>query len=300
MKISIVGSGYVGKGTGVELASINHDVIFVDVDEARVKDLVKAGYNATVNVNDAVQNSDVTYIAVPTPTVDSKIDLSYIATASESVGNALKGKKGYHLIVVRSTVVPTTTENLVIPILEKASGKKCGNEFGVCNNPEFITEFDKTTADSELKDWYMKNKGNYAESLRMIIGEFDKRSGDMLEGVIRPLMIPIYRVNLRTAELIKYTANCNLAMKISFWNEIFRIANKIGVDSNVVAKIVSLDQRIGAYGIVHGKAFGGKCLPKDLKALVSFSNEKLNYEPLLLEAVDKINEEIGKDFGVRS
>jgi UDPglucose 6-dehydrogenase len=299
-RVSIIGSGYVGRETGLELESIGHEVIFHDIDKNRLQLLKSEGHNITEDVNEAVQNTDVTYITVNTPTIDNRIDLSQVAAASESVGKALKNKKVYHLIVVRSTVVPTTTENLVKPILEKASGKICGKDFGLCNNPEFITEFDRTTSDKELREWYVKNRENYAEALRMIIGEFDKKSGDMLENLIKHLLIPIFRVDLGTAELIKYAANINLAMKISFWNEIFRIANKLGIDSNVVAKIVSLDKRIGAYGIVHGKAFGGKCLPKDLKAIISFSNEQLHYKPLLLEAVDKINEEMARDFGIRS
>src|SRR3989304_6566308 len=181
MKVSIVGSGYVGKATGLELMSIKHQVIFHDIEQSRVEQLSKDGYKSTTDVNQAVIDTDVTYIAVPTPTVDGKIDLSYIAAAAEAIGNALKDKGNYHLIVVRSTIVPTTTENLVKPLLEKASGKICGKDFGLCYNPEFITEFDKTTSDKDLKMWYDRNKGEYAETLRVIIGEFDKKSGDVLE-----------------------------------------------------------------------------------------------------------------------
>jgi UDPglucose 6-dehydrogenase len=202
----------------------------------------------------------------------------------ENIGKALSEKSDYHVVVVKSTVVPKTTEDIAIPLLEKYSGKKAGEEFGVCMNPEFLTEIAGTW--SSDKDY---NKDFFTED-RIVIGEDDKRSGDVLERIYKPLNNPIFRTDLRTAEMIKYASNCKLATKISYWNEIFLICEKLGIDSQEIANIVARDPRIGKYGSVHGKAFGGKCLPKDLKGFISFAEK---YQKIrLLKAVDEINEEM--------
>lgn len=125
----------------------------------------------------------------------------------------------------------------------------------------------------------------------------DKKSGDVLEEIYKPLNKPIFRTNLKTAETIKYASNCMLATKISYWNEIFLICKELGIDSQEVANIVGLDPRIGKYGTVHGKAFGGKCLPKDLKAFIAFAEEY--HELKLLKGADDINEEMRKKYGLR-
>lgn len=283
-KISIIGSGFVGERVGRGLISLGHDVIFYDIAD-------KEGLpNFTKDINCAIENSDVSFICVPTPTVNEKIDLSYIEEAAKSIGIALASREKYHVVVIKSTVVPTTTENVIIPILEKYSGKKAG-EFGVCMNPEFLTEIESSWTDDRgyKKDFFTED--------RIVIGEYDKRSGDALEEIYKPLNKPIFRTDLKTAEMIKYASNCMLATKISFWNEVFLICKNLGIDSQEVADIVALDSRIGKYGTVHGKAFGGKCLPKDLKAFVSFAERY--HEPKLLKAVDDINEEMKKKYGVR-
>jgi len=133
---------------------------------------------------------------------------------------------------------------------------------------------------------------------RIVIGDFDKKSGDIVEELYKPLNIPIFRTNLKTAELIKYASNSALASRISYWNEIYYICEKLGIDSDFVAKMVGMDKRIGKYGTIHKKAFGGKCLPKDLQAIIVFS-EEIGYAPILLKAVNEINERIGKEKGVR-
>ena len=283
-RISIIGSGWVGTALGKGLAELGNEVIFYDVVD---KDLP----NFTKDISYAVENSDVSFISVPTPTTSEGIDLSYIKEAMKSIGNVLATKRTYHLVVVKSTVVPGTTENVVIPVLERYSGKKAGNEIGICMNPEFLTEISGTWSKDEgtKKDFFTED--------RIVIGEYDKKSGDVLEGVYEPLNKPIFRTDLKTAETIKYASNCMLATKISYWNEIFLICKDLGIDSHVVADIVGLDPRIGRYGTVHGKAFGGKCLPKDLKAFVSFA-EKYR-KPKLLKAVDEINEAIKEKYGVR-
>jgi len=282
-EISIIGSGWVGMAIGKGFAEMGYEVIFYDIVD---KDLP----NFTKDINYAIENSDVSFICVPTPTTTEGIDLSYVKEATKNIGVALANKDDYHLIVVKSTVVPTTTEKVVIPLLEKFSNKEvCG--FGVCMNPEFLTEI----SGSWSKDEGTK-RGFFTED-RIVIGEYDKKSGDVLEEIYKPLNKPIFRTDLRTAETIKYASNCMLATKISYWNEIFLICKELDIDSQIIADVVGLDPRIGKYGTVHGKAFGGKCLPKDLKAFVSFADGY--HKTKLLKAVDEINEGMKKKYGVR-
>jgi len=286
MKISIVGSGVVGKTMGFGFEKLGHEVLFCDVDENVVKELSK-GHKATKDLK-AVKDGDMTFICVPTP-YSKGFDTTYLISAAKEIGSALKERNGYHLLVVKSTVLPTTTEKVVIPLISKH--KKIGEEVGVCMNPEFLTEIANT--------W--SSDGNYKRDFftedRIVIGEYDKKSGDALEELYRPLGKPIFRFDLKTAEMIKYASNCMLATKISYWNEIFLVCSEVGIDSKKVADVVGMDPRIGKYGTVHGKAYGGKCLPKDLKALLSFASKY--HKPKLLKAVDDINEKMRRKYGVR-
>jgi len=287
MKISIIGSGFVGTAIGKGLIELGNEVIFYDIVD---KDLLN--FTFTKDINHAIENSDISFICVPTPTRENgEIDLGYIKEAAINIGKVLANKEEYHLVVVKSTVISGTTEDVVIPILEKYSGKKAGSEIGACMNPEFLTEISGTWSKDEdtKKDFFTED--------RIVIGEYDKKSGDVLEELYKPLNIPIFRTDLKTAELIKYASNCMLAAKISYWNEIFLICKELGIDSQEVANIVGLDPRIGKYGTVHGKAFGGKCLPKDLKAFISFAEKYRNVR--LLKAVDDINEEMKEKYEVR-
>ena len=283
-RISIIGSGWVGTAIGKGFTGMGYETIFYDVVN---KDLP----NFTMDISYAIENSDVSFISVPTPTTSEGIDLSYIKDATKSIGEVLATKRSYQLVVVKSTIVPGSTENVVIPTLEKYSGKKAGNEIGICMNPEFLTEISGTWSKDEgtKKDFFTED--------RIVIGEYDKNSGDVLEELYKPLNKPIFRTDLKTAETIKYASNCMLATKISYWNALFLVCKDLGIDSHVIADVVGLDPRIGKYGTVHGKAFGGKCLPKDLKAFVSFA-EKYR-DPKLLKAVDELNEEIKAKYGVR-
>jgi len=283
-RISIIGSGWVGTAIGKGFTGMGYETIFYDVVN---KDLP----NFTMDISYAIENSDVSFISVPTPTTSEGIDLSYIKDATKSIGKVLATKRSYQLVVVKSTIVPGSTENVVIPTLEKYSGKKAGNEIGICMNPEFLTEISGTWSKDEgtKKDFFTED--------RIVIGEYDKNSGDVLEELYKPLNKPIFRTDLKTAETIKYASNCMLATKISYWNEIFLICKDLGIDSHVIADVVGLDPRIGKYGTVHGKAFGGKCLPKDLKAFVSFAEKYRDMK--LLKAVAEINEEIKAKYGVR-
>ena len=284
-KISIIGSGWVGTAIGKGLIELGNEVFFYDIVD-------KNHPNFTKDINHAIENSNVSFICVPTPTRENgEIDLSYIKEATKNIGKALANKAEYHVVVVKSTVVPETTENVVIPILEKYSGKKVGENFSSCMNPEFLTEISGTWSKEggTKKDFFTED--------RIVIGEYDKRSGDVLEELYKPPDKPIFRTDLKTAEMIKYTSNCMLATKISYWNEIFLICKELSIDSQTVANIVSVDPRIGRYGTVHGKAFGGKCLPKDLKAFISFAKKYRNVR--LLKAVDEINEEMKEKYEVR-
>jgi len=286
MKISIVGSGWVGTNIGKGFRKMGYKVIFYDVVDKELPDFTK-------DINYAIKNSEISFICVPTPTNEDTctIDLSYIKEACKRMGKALASKSNYHLIVVKSTVIPGTTEDVVIPLLERYSGRKVGEDFGVCVNPEFMTEIESSWTDNDnyRRDFFTED--------RIVIGEYDKKSGNKLEELYKPLNKPIFRTDLKTAEMIKYASNCMLATKISYWNEIFLICEKLGINSQTVADIVGLDPRIGRYGTVHGKAFGGKCLPKDLKAFIKFA-EKYR-EPKILKAVDEINEEMKRKYGVR-
>jgi len=181
--------------------------------------------------------------------------------------------------VVKSTVIPGTTENIVKPILEESSGKRCGTDFGLCMNPEFLRE------GSALHDTFNPD--------RIVIGEYDKKSGDILEALYREFyaekMPPIIRTTPVNAELIKYANNAFLATKISFINTIANICDRIpGADVTVVAKGIGLDKRIGPLFLNAGLGYGGSCLPKDLRALIQYS-KNLGYEPKLLEAVESVN-----------
>ncbi len=283
--ISIIGSGFIGTVVGRGLSQLDRTVIFYDVED---RDL--PGF--TRDLDRAIGDSDVSIICVPTPTMeDGNTDLRFLKECVAHIGGALKHKGQYHLIVVKSTVLPMTTESVIIPELEQTSGRIAGADFGVCVNPEFITQISRTWSEDGLfaKSFFNED--------RIIIGEYDRRSGDLLEEIYRPLNVPVFRVDLKTAEMIKYAANCMLATRISYWNEIFLICKQMGIDSHAVATAASADTRIGRYGTVHGKAFGGRCLPKDLKALITFAGPY--HKPLLLESVEAINEAMRQAYGVR-
>jgi len=229
---------------------------------------------------EAVLNTEITFIAVATPNKpNGSIDLGHIESSSSEIGQALQKKETYHLVVVKSTVVPGTTENVVKPAIEKLSGRRCGIDFGLCMNPEFLRE------GSALHDTLHPD--------RIIIGEHDQKSGDSLEALYRDFhgeeMPPLIITNLPTAELIKYANNAFLATKISFINQIANICEKIpGADVTVVAKGIGLDKRIGPLFLNAGWGYGGSCLPKDVKALIAFS-EGLGYNPALFNAVEDVN-----------
>lgn len=278
-RISIFGSGIVGQATGMGFALQGISTLFHDINRNKLSILESKGYDITTEVEEVVCTSDIIFVCVPTPTINNKIDLSIIEKCSRAIGKSLEKAEEYVLVVFRSTIPPRTTRLKIIPILEKYSKLEAGIDFGVCTNPEFLRE------QSPLDDFLKPN--------RIIIGEYDKKSGDILEKLYAPMKIPIIRTDLDSAEMIKYTSNLFLASKISFFNEIFLICEKLGLNAKKVSEAVALDNRIGGYGIYGGKPFGGMCLPKDLAAFISFLKE-IDITPKMLEIVSEINQDIEK------
>ncbi|UCE16011.1 MAG: UDP-glucose/GDP-mannose dehydrogenase family protein [Candidatus Bathyarchaeota archaeon] len=279
MRISIIGSGVVGKATGIGFHRHGNDVIFHDIIKEKLFMLKKQGYEVTEDQLEAIHNSSISFICVQTPTLNGKMDFSYVKKAIVGIAKTLRKKRKYHLIVIRSTVLPSTTRTKIIPLLRKHSRLIPGKEFGVCVNPEFMKR--ASALNGFLNPW------------RILIGEFDKRSGDVLETLYSPFKVSVIRADLDTAEMIKYVANTFLATKISFFNEFFIICKKLGLDPHFVAKVVSLDPRIGEYGIYGGRSFKGSCLPKDLEAFINFTKDK-KLNPKLLDAVSLINKKMKK------
>ncbi len=298
--LSIFGLGYVGLCTAVSFGQKGIKTIGVDIDTIKVKNLsegraqiieegleealqltlAKGTFQVTTDSRQAVLESGTSFITVGTPNrPDGSIDLKYVKSVSKAIGEALKEKDDYHLIVIKSTVVPGTSLNLVKPQLEKHSGKKCGQGFGLCMSPEFLRE-GNALIDTLSPD-------------RIIIGEHDKRSGDSLEDLYRRFhgneIPPIIRTNLINAELIKYANNAFLAAKISFINTMANICEKTPeADVTVVAKGIGLDRRISPLFLNAGLGYGGSCFPKDVEALIAYS-KGVGYEPLFLEASEEAN-----------
>lgn len=294
MNISIIGTGYVGLVTGTCFAKLGNRVICVDIDKKKVQlindgispiyeegldDVLAENKNnieATTDYENAVNNSDVTFICVGTPSEsDGGIDLSFVKDATIVIAKQLKKKDGWHLVVMKSTVLPGTTKDVVLPLLEKHSGKKAGQDFGLAMNPEF------------LKEGVAVN--DFLKPDRIVIGFYDEGSRDMLREIYKDFSCPIVETTLSAAEMIKYASNAFLATKISFINEIGNMCKKLDIDAYEVADGVGLDKRIGRAFLDSGIGWGGSCFPKDLDALIVWA--KKNGEiPRIIESVVEVNE----------
>ncbi|WP_445474405.1 nucleotide sugar dehydrogenase [Methanococcoides methylutens] len=295
MKVSIIGSGYVGSVTAACFAELGHEVICIDIDEKKVQ-MINDGIPpiweeglgelmakhaekhliATSDYDYAVQNTDVSFICVGTPSNEhGNIDLSIVGYACKSLGMAMAKKNGYHIVVVKSTVVPETTEDIVIPLLEEHSGKVAGKDFGVAMNPEFLRE------GKAIYDFMHPDK--------IVIGSIDERTGALVSELYRNLDCEVTKTTPRTAEMIKYVNNSFLATKISFSNEVGNICKRLGIDTYEVMKAVGADFRISEYFLNSGAGFGGSCFPKDVRALIGKAKE-IDYYPSLLESVIEVNE----------
>ncbi|MFI8382076.1 nucleotide sugar dehydrogenase [Pseudomonas sp. NPDC079086] len=276
MRISIFGLGYVGAVCAGCLSARGHHVIGVDISANKIdlinngkSPIVEPGLEAllqqglasgnlrgTTDVADAVLNSDVSFICVGTPSKkNGDLELNYIEGVCREIGLAMRGKTERHTVVVRSTVLPGTAKNVVLPILQDCSGKQAGGDFGLAVNPEFLRE---STA---IKD--------YDFPPMTVIGELDQASGDLLEAIYSELDAPIIRKSIDVAEMIKYTCNVWHATKVTFANEIGNIAKAAGVDGRDVMDVICQDHKLNLskYYMKPGFAFGGSCLPKDVRAL---------------------------------
>lgn len=308
MKVSIIGTGYVGLVTGACLADVGHEVICVDVDPRKVEMIRSARapiheqglpellekhagsrLRATTDLAAAVAETDITFIAVGTPASQGRIDLSYVEAAATEIGRALGAKASYSTVIVKSTVIPGTTVGVVRSAIEKASGKTAGQDFGLGMNPEFLTE---GTAVADFMD-----------PDRLVLGGIDARTHQVLRDLYAQFdaSVPRIMTNPTTAEMIKYASNALLATMISFSNEIARLCSAIddvdaievmrGVHQSHYLTVRRNSERLTApiaSFLEPGCGFGGSCLPKDVTALVGQAREK-SLELELLQSVLNIN-----------
>jgi GDP-mannose 6-dehydrogenase len=277
LKVSIFGMGYVGTVSAGCFANDGHEVIGVDPVQTKV-DLINKGQTpiieadigeiiastvrsgrlrATDNQAQAIRETELSFVCVGTPSqFNGNLDLTYINRVCEQIGQAIKSKAERHTVVIRSTILPGTMQKTIIPILEESSGKKAGVDFSVCHNPEFLRE------GTAVKDFNFPPK--------TVIGELDKPGGDKLAALYAKLSAPLIRTDLETAEMVKYVDNCWHALKIGYANEIGNLCKSFGIDAHQVMNIFCQDEKLNisrAY-LMPGFAFGGSCLPKDLRALI--------------------------------
>jgi UDPglucose 6-dehydrogenase len=294
MKISIIGTGYVGLVSGVCFAKLGHKVICVDVDKEKVdkinngispifeKDLeemlkkYKNNIFATNFYKEAIENSDVTFICVGTPSKENgDLDLSYVDQSIKEIANQIKNKESFHTIIIKSTVLPGTTQNHILPLIEKISGKKAGKDFGIGMNPEFLKE------GVAVEDFLNPD--------RVVNGFYDEKTKQILSDLYKDFSCPIVETNLTTAEMIKYASNCFLATKISYINEIGNFCKELGIDVYEVADAMGMDKRIQRSFLNAGIGWGGSCFPKDTKALRAWS-EKQGKPSKIIDSAIKLNE----------
>jgi GDP-mannose 6-dehydrogenase len=283
MKLSIFGLGYVGAVSSACFAEIGHDIIGVDRDSIKV-DLINEGKTPVIekkleqliklNVKEgrlraitdpeiAVQETEISMICVGTPSNhNGSIDLSSVERVSCDIGSALLKKEKYHLVVARSTILPGTVQNTIIPILEKESGKKAGQEFGVIYNPEFIREA------SAVDDFFHPPK--------TVIGAINAKDGQKISQLYKNITAPLLITTIRIAEMIKYADNIYHALKITFANEIGLLCKSLGIDPHEVMNLFCQDTKLNLSScyLKPGFAFGGSCLPKDLRAITHLARHQ--------------------------
>lgn len=289
-KIAVFGIGYVGVVSAACLAKDGHEVIAVDVDPGKVA-AINAGLSpivehglpeliaevfaqgrltATQDAAAAVRACDASFVCVGTPSAeDGSISLIYVKSACENIAAALALKDGFHAVIMRSTIVPGTMEQTCVPLLEQVSGLKAGTDFGVGYYPEFLRE---STA---IQDYY--------DPGLIVFGALDSKTAELLTALNKDLDCQINVVDLRTAEMVKYTSNAWRAVKVTFANEIGNIAKACGLDGQQVMKILCSDHKVSMspYFMRPGFAFGGSCLPKDVRALRSIAVDVGVASPLL-------------------
>ena len=307
MRICVFGLGYVGAVSAACLAQDGHEVIGIDPDQTKVnlinagktpiiergigeiiKDQVASGrLSATTDAASAIPHADLLFICVGTPSLSNgDIDLKYVRRVCEQIGESLGKQEHAPIIVFRSTMLPGTMRKVVIPTLEASSGKRAGADFGVCINPEFLRE------GTSVFDYYNPPK--------TVIGELGKSSGDLLTTIYVKMRAPLIRTDIETAEMVKYTDNVWHALKVGFANEIGNICKGVDVDAHRVMDIFCQDTKlnISPYYLKPGFAFGGSCLPKDVRALV-YKAKTLDLALPILNSILPSNQ-LQIDRGVRA
>ncbi len=293
MRVSVFGLGYVGCVTAACLARDGHMTLGMDVNpqkmarlaaghatiaEPGLEELVRAcveqgSLQVAPDTRHAVLHTDVSMICVGTPSNgNGKLNTHYVETVCTEIGKALADKPAYHVVVVRSTVVPGTVLDCLVPLLEAASGRRAGEDFGVCMNPEFLRE------GSAIQD--------YDHPSYVMIGELDERSGDTAQALYQAIEAPVVRSSIPTAEMLKYVNNTFHALKVAFANEIGNVCKAHGIDGQEVMELFARDRQLNLSPMYlkPGYAFGGSCLPKDLRALV-YRAKELDLEVPLLNSI---------------
>jgi len=295
--ISVIGLGYVGAVSTACLAGLGHRVIGVDIDENKVhqigagkspihehglNELLWKGVDndlisATTDIASAVAGTDITFVSVGTPTSeDGGCDCKYIIAAARAIGEGILRKDGYHLVVMRCSIPPSTTLNIMVPEIEAISGKKMGEDFGVCFNPEFLRE------GTAIADFDAPPK--------TVIGANDKHAAELLMAVYEPVDDNIITTSIEIAEMVKYVDNVWHATKVSFGNEVSRICKPLEIDSHKVMNIFVQDTKLNLspYYLKPGFAYGGSCLPKEVRAVEHLASE-LEVDLPLINALSKTN-----------
>jgi GDP-mannose 6-dehydrogenase len=293
MRLSVFGLGYVGCVSAACFAKEGHEVTGVDVNPVKVEiinsgrspiveagigellaEMVSAGrLRATTDSAEAVADSDVSLVCVGTPSRDNgSLDLAYVKRVCQEIGAALEGKRERHTVVIRSTMLPGTIEGTVVPALEVYSGKKAGRDFGVCINPEFLRE------GTSLKDFYSPPF--------TLVGADDEDTAAIVSRLYSKIDAPLYVTPVKAAEMVKYACNCFHALKVSFANEIGNVCKGLGIDSHEVMRVFCEDRKLNLspYYLKPGFAFGGSCLPKDLRA-INYKAKELDVEVPLLSSI---------------
>lgn len=302
MRVSIVGSGYVGATIAACFADLGHEVINIDIDKDMVETINSgtppihenglpelvgehAGQDGTGRLRattdyEPILTTDATFLCLPTPQDDDgSIDLSIIETAATQLGKTLEATEDWHTIVVKSTVIPGTTEDVITPILEEESGKQAGKDFGVGMNPEFLRE------GTAVHDFLNPDK--------IVLGADDDRALADMHDIFEPLVTkadaPVVETDTRTAEMIKYANNSFLATKVSLINDIGNICKEFGIDAYEVADAIGLDDRISEQFLRSGIGWGGSCFGKDVAAISAAAYER-EYDPAMLRAAVEVND----------
>ena len=293
MRLSVFGLGYVGCVSAACFAKEGHEVWGVDVNPTKIEiinrgdspivesgmpELIREMVNSrrlrtTTDTEAAIDNSEASLVCVGTPSnANGSLDLTYVTRVCQAIGSGLARKDKRHIVVIRSTMLPGTVQEVVVPTLEQASGKKAGKDFGVCINPEFLRE------GSSLKDFYAPPF--------TLIGADDEESAQFVRGLYSGIDAPVFVTSVKTAEMVKYVCNCFHALKVSFANEVGNICKGLGIDSHEVMEVFCRDNKlnISPNYLKPGFAFGGSCLPKDLRAM-NYKAKQLDVEAPVLSAI---------------